>query len=202
MSAGKPGREVEIKLRMHDAAAGVRLLTEAGFRVRHRRLFERNVLYDTGDGSLRRAGRLLRVRQVGEETLLTYKGPGEPGKHKVREEIELELSSAEPFDAILNRLGFAPSFRYEKFRTEFDPPAAGGIAMLDETPIGTFLELEGDPDWIDRTAATLGFSESAYITASYAQLHLDRLSERGEPFTHMLFERPAESSGTHLSFEA
>jgi len=193
MSAGKPGREVEIKLRMRDAAEGARLLAEAGFRVRRRRLLESNVLYDTSDGSLRRVGKLLRVRRVGGETILTYKGPGEPGKHKVREEIELGISSAEPCDAIMKRLGFAPSFRYEKYRTEFDPPGGGGIAMLDETPIGTFLELEGDPDWIDRTAALLGFPESAYITASYARLHLERLSERGEPLTHMLFDKTGGS---------
>ncbi len=43
--------------------------------------------------------------------------------------------------------------------------------MLDETPVGVFLELEGPPEWIDRTAGTLGFSEGDYITLSYLELH-------------------------------
>jgi len=50
--------------------------------------------------------------------------------------------------------------------------------MLDETPLGVFLELEGPARWIDRTARALGFSESDYITDSYAELH--RRSRGGE----------------------
>jgi adenylate cyclase class 2 len=41
---------------------------------------------------------------------------------------------------------------------------------LDETPIGEFLELEGEPGWIDRTARELGFSEADYITDTYGAL--------------------------------
>ena len=58
-------------------------------------------------------------------------------------------------------------FRYEKYRTEFRQPRRAGVAMLDETPVGVYLELEGTPHWIDRTARRLGFQESDYITASY-----------------------------------
>ena len=43
----------------------------------------------------------------------------------------------------------------------------------DETPVGTYVELEGSPAWIDRLAARMGFEESDYITASYARLYLD-----------------------------
>ena len=64
------------------------------------------------------------------------------------------------------------AFRYEKFRTEFQRRGSKGIATLDETPIGTYLELEGDPQWIDRMARTLGYEEKDYITASYARLFL------------------------------
>jgi hypothetical protein len=35
--------------------------------------------------------------------------------------------------------------------------------MLDETPAGVFLELEGPSRWIDRTARRLGFAESDYL---------------------------------------
>jgi adenylate cyclase class 2 len=44
--------------------------------------------------------------------------------------------------------------------------------MLDETPIGNFLEIEGDPAGIDAAAARLGFARSDYITDSYHRLFL------------------------------
>jgi len=44
--------------------------------------------------------------------------------------------------------------------------------MVDETPIGNFLEIEGDPAGIDAVAARLGFARSDYITDSYHRLFL------------------------------
>jgi adenylate cyclase class 2 len=51
--------------------------------------------------------------------------------------------------------------------------------MLDETPVGVYLELEGTPHWIDLTARRLGFQESDYITASYGRVYLDWCAARG-----------------------
>jgi len=165
-------KEVEIKLRLTDAAEGRRRLREAGFRVARRRVFERNVIFDTPSQSLRGRGHLLRLRTAGTRSLVTFKGPAELGKHKIRKEIEFEIEAGAPLAQILEALGYHPVFRYEKYRTEYVQAAgAAGLAMLDETPVGTFLELEGPPRWIDRTARLLGFPESAYITASYAELH-------------------------------
>jgi len=50
--------------------------------------------------------------------------------------------------------------------------------LLDETPIGNFLELEGSPRWIDRTARRLGFSPKDYINRSYGYLYLAWCRER------------------------
>lgn len=183
----KPGskREVEIKLRLADAAEGRRRLRQAGFRVARRRVFERNVIFDTSGQTLRRRGLLLRLRTAGAQSLVTFKGPAEPGKHKIRREIESELRGPEAFAEILECLGYQPAFRYEKYRTEYVEhsrtglrPVGAGRAMLDETPVGTFLELEGPPRWIDHTARRLGFSEADYITASYAELHRDSAPAR------------------------
>jgi len=65
--------------------------------------------------------------------------------------------------------------------------AAGGVATLDDTPIGVFLELEGAPGWIDRTARLLGFAEQDYITASYRSLYVDDCAARGIPPADMIF---------------
>ena len=42
--------------------------------------------------------------------------------------------------------------------------------VVDETPIGDFLEVEGEAEGIHRVAAELGFSRSEYVTDSYVAL--------------------------------
>lgn len=170
--------EVEIKLRLASVAEGRLRLRKAGFRVVKRRVFEQNVIFDVQEQTLRRRGVVLRLRTAGARSLVTFKGPGEPGKHKIRQEIEFELKQggAPRLVQVLEALGYYPAFRYEKYRTEYILPTGAGVApsgraMLDETPVGVFLELEGPPRWIDRTARRLGFREADYITATYAGLH-------------------------------
>jgi adenylate cyclase, class 2 len=174
MKANQP-TETEIKLRAPSTAAAARhLLRAAGFHVHRPRVFEDNMLFDTPGLRLRKTGTLLRVRQAGKDAKLTYKGrPNEGGRHKVREELEVNLPAAGPMQEIIQRLGFRPMFRYQKYRTEYKQHGNSGIATLDETPIGIYLELEGTPAWIDRTARRLGFREQDYITESYGRLYLD-----------------------------
>jgi adenylate cyclase, class 2 len=125
----------------------------------------------------------LRVRERGGETILTYKGPVERDRHKSREELETEAGEAAALLAILAKLGFAPTYRYEKFRTEFAraQDEQHSVATVDETPIGVFCELEGPGDWIDSMASTLGFSEKDYINDSYSQLFRTYCREAGVP---------------------
>lgn len=185
MSRQSSNREVEIKLAVPDAQTGDRILREAGFRVSRPRVFEANTVFDTADGRLRAAATLLRVREVDGHGLLTYKGPAAPGRHKDREELETAFDTPATMAAILERLGFTPAFRYEKYRTEYTDGT--GTATLDETPIGIWLELEGAPEWIDRTAAALGFAEADYITASYLRLHQEHCTRAGLPQCDMVF---------------
>jgi adenylate cyclase class 2 len=181
------GREIEIKLPSSGVEEAERKLRAAGFRIAKERVLEENTLYDTAATELRRSSRLLRLRQIGNTYKLTYKGAPEPGKHKSREEIETDIADGRAFDAILARLGYLQVFRYEKFRTEFQRQGSEGIATLDETPIGTYLELEGDPEWIDNTARTLGYEEKDYITASYARLFFEWRQRTGATLDNMLF---------------
>jgi adenylate cyclase class 2 len=179
--------EIEIKLRVADADTGRKLLEREGFRESKPRVFETNTLYDTADQALRAKGELLRLREVGGMAVLTYKGPSQKGIHKTREEIETAVGSAAQMAAILSRLSFRPTFRYEKYRTEFLSAEGLGTALLDETPIGTFLELEGEGYWIDRVAESLGFSKQDYVTASYGALYLGWCSEQGIEAKEMVF---------------
>ena len=56
-------------------------------------------------------------------------------------------ATARQMDLILRALGYAPSFRYEKFRAEWTD--GKGQVVVDETPIGNFCEIEG-PAPLDR----------------------------------------------------
>ncbi|MGA2113860.1 MAG: class IV adenylate cyclase [Bryobacteraceae bacterium] len=185
MSRGS--QENEIKLAVADLAAVRGLLRQVGFRLAHRRVFEANTVFDTARLTLRRGCRLLRLRQAGRVVTLTFKGRPLPGPHKNREELEIRLPDAARFAEILARLGYQAVFRYEKYRTEFRMEGETGMAMLDETPIGVYLELEGPPAWIDRTARRMGFGMSDYITASYARLYLDWRKQQGLKPGDMVF---------------
>jgi adenylate cyclase class 2 len=136
-------------------------------------VFERNVVLDTRKLTLRHQGELLRVRRSGAITTVTFKGRPVDARHKSREEVELEVTDARAMETIFERLGFHPVFRYEKYRTEYRQDRGAGMAMLDETPVGIYLELEGSPRWVDRMAQHLGFTEKDYILRSYGRLYLD-----------------------------
>ncbi len=181
------GRETEIKLAVPGVRAGRALLRRAGFRTLRRRVFERNVVFDTPGQTLRGSGALLRLREARGRAWLTYKGPSSPGKHKTREELETENADATAAAAVLERVGFRPIFRYEKYRAEYRGAEKGGEATLDETPIGVYLELEGSPRWIDRAARRLGFTEADYVTASYARLYLEWCETKGCEPGNMVF---------------
>ncbi len=178
-------KEVEIKFLVHDVAALERLLRDLGFRQLTPSTHEMNVLYDTPSRRLRRAGELLRLRRYGERWVLTHKAKGEAGRHKSRLEEETQVSDGEQMAAILTALGFVPSFRYEKFRSEWSD--GKGHVVIDCTPIGQVAEIEGEPDWIDATAAALKIGREAYITSNYAQMFAEWKQRTGSPAEEMTF---------------
>lgn len=181
-------RETEIKLELTNGLAEILTRLEGlGFQIAAERVFESNVVLDTPDQNLRSHSELLRIRRVGRRGILTYKGVPDEGKHKSREEIEVSVPDPDNLELIFLRLGYAPSFRYEKYRTEYQRAGEPGIVTVDETPIGKFLELEGDPAWIDKTAALLGFSEMQFITKSYGRLYQDFRAATGTDAPDMVF---------------
>src|SRR6266436_9715092 len=180
------------------------------------RVHEWNVIFDTPEGGLAKHGQLLRIRTETPaseskqskpasrlRTLLTFKRPFMDGssfsgssqgnhRHKVREEFELEVTDASVLTKIFEGLGMRGWFRYEKYRTAFRLPAAsawakGLLIELDETPIGTFVELEGPPQAIDQAAQELGFAQRDYIVRNYLALYVEECRRLGQEPRDMVF---------------
>ncbi|WP_420237382.1 class IV adenylate cyclase [Telmatobacter bradus] len=164
--------ETEIKFRVADVATLNQHLEGAGFQLVTPRAFESNVLYDTPDRNLRAHTEILRIRSYAGRWTVTHKrlpdvGPGED-RHKHRIETETTVGDGSTLAEIFRSLGLTEAFRYEKYRTEWQ--FEGGHCVIDETPIGNYAELEGEPDWIDSAAPLLGLSPADYITLSYGRL--------------------------------
>jgi adenylate cyclase, class 2 len=182
---GSPN-EIEIKFRFEDVHALSRRLRTAGFRLLTSRTHEMNTLYDLPGQLLRKRGELLRLRKYGAEWLLTHKAKGKIGRHKTRIENQTKVADGAKMDAILRALGFAPTFRYEKFRAEWSD--GKGHVVVDETPIGNFGEIEGPSRWIDRTALVLQITPEDYITATYADLFFQWKRRIASPAAEMTFK--------------
>ena len=179
------GLEVEIKFKIEDLKALTRKLRTSGFRLLTRRTHEMNTLYDLPGQPLRGKGEVLRIRKYGDRWTVTFKAKGKAGRHKSRKEIETRVEDGQALAEILEALDFAPSFSYEKFRTEWSD--GQGHVVVDETPIGNFGEIEGPSRWIDAVARSLGISSDQYITDSYAVLFLKWKQQTGSRAQDMLF---------------
>ncbi len=189
-------REIEIKFRIDNLPALTRALKFAGFKRVTPSTHEMNSLYDLHGQKLRKRGELLRLRKYGETWVLTHKAKGSAGRHKVRVELETRVENGEQMDAILCALGFAPMFRYEKYRAEWSDGT--GHVVLDETPIGNFGEIEGPPRWIDRTARALGVARTDYITQTYAPMFFEWKRRTGSKATEMTFRAVGKKSDLKL----
>jgi adenylate cyclase, class 2 len=115
------------------------------------------------------------------------------GSHKVRDEIEAQVTESGNLIKIFEGLGMRGWFRYEKYRTTYQLPAAkswarGLLIEIDETPIGTFVELEGPPAAIDRAATELGYSKRDYIVTNYLALYAEDCRRKGQQPQNMLFQ--------------
>jgi adenylate cyclase, class 2 len=198
----KTKSEIEIKLRIKDIPEILRKIKSLSAQSQTR-VQEQNTLYDTPQSDLRRRDMLLRLRietpaphnarsTPRERVILTSKAPPhqpptkKPPRYKIRAEREqVTAHSSRHWATALTALGFRPAFRYDKFRTTFRLPNLH--LDLDETPAGTFLELEGEPRVIDQAAKALGFSEQAYLRASYWDLYVADCRCRGIAPKNMLF---------------
>jgi adenylate cyclase class 2 len=182
--------EIELKFPVADVRALRAAAVALGFELITERTFESNTLYDTADRQLRAQRQILRLRQYGRRWTVTHKRQSAAGdgdlRYKTRIETESQVEDGEALAEIFTQLGYAPVFRYEKFRTEWS--AGAGHLVVDETPIGVWAELEGAPEWIDAMLAGLAVAAETCSTDSYGKLFLRWKDETGSPAENLTFE--------------
>jgi adenylate cyclase, class 2 len=176
--------EREVKLRFDSPEEARAAIVAAGATPLRCRRLQEDVLLDTEDESLRRRRCVLRIRTEAGKSLLTFKGPVQPGLMKVRDESETVVADGEVLRHVLEELGLHVWFRYEKYREEY---AAEDVTVaLDETPVGTFVEIEGGEQGILSMTTALGRTPADFILDSYRGLFIKHREKFGLD-VHMVF---------------
>ena len=191
--------EREVKLLFSTAAAAREAVVAAGAVAARERRLQDDALFDLPDETLRRKGCVVRIRverwHDGQETTtLTVKGPVQVSRMKLRDEHETRVDNGDALIRAFDALGMHAWFRYQKYREELSSP--GVVIAIDETPVGTYVELEGDEDAILTMTTALGRSPSDFIVDSYYRLFLKRREEFGLTGPYMLFSASAEASAS------
>lgn len=165
--------EIEVKFALDDPVAVRNRLLQLGA-VSQGRCIENNLRLDDADHNLTSKHVVLRLRQIdgpdGSSTRLTVKSPAASSDASMsfRNEAETGIDDGAAMLKALAMLGYIPYWRYEKRRETFTWNDTE--AVIDELPIGWFLEIEGAPQGIRALAEQLGLDMADGITASYARI--------------------------------
>jgi adenylate cyclase class 2 len=181
--------EREIKLPFSDPAEARAAVLGAGATLLRGRRLQEDCLLDTADEILHCRRCVLRVRMECGKSFVTFKGPAQPASMKVREELETMVNDGELLLRVFEEIGFRVWFRYQKYREEYTHEDV--IIAIDETPVGTFIEIEGSERGITRMAEALVRTPADYITDSYHSLYARYCRQHGVAETDMLFEETA-----------
>jgi adenylate cyclase class 2 len=190
--------EIELKFPVTDPETLQTRLPSLGFHLVTPRTFEHNTLYDTPARDLRGRRQVLRIRNYGSLCTVTHKrqpdqqDPVDTTRYKIRIETETIVAEPAALAEIFQQLGYAPTFVYEKFRTEWSHSISPDSSIdahlvIDETPIGTWAELEGPTAWIDQTLADLAIDPATCLTDSYGKLFLNWKQRTASPVENLTF---------------
>lgn len=161
--------EIEIKLLVEDLTDVQQRLKSVGARMTKPRIFERNIRYEDADHTLTSQGKLVRLR-VDDRVRLTYKEPAPQVDELAATRLELEVvvDNFETMELILGRMGYHPYLVYEKYRTTYE--LFDAEIVLDKLPYGNFVEIEGDPQAIQRVMDALHLKDARPFKTNYITL--------------------------------
>jgi adenylate cyclase class 2 len=178
-------RETEVKFYVRKLPAIEKQLRQFGAVCIEPRQHEVNYRFDTPNGELKNTQRVLRLRQC-RDTILTFKGPSESRDGVFsRQEIEVKVDDLGQMRLVLEALGYAVIFIYEKYRTVYD--LDGLHAMLDELPFGNFVEIEGEAVEIRSLSDRLGLVWKRAVPTGYAVLFETARASFELPFRDLTF---------------
>ena len=145
----------------------------------------------------------LRLRRIGDENRITYKGPRREGPTKTRTEIEIAVGAgADAFQQLARLfeiLGFHPVATVRKSRTTFhlvDLPHRMEVSLDHAEGLGDFAEIEilaaGESDLPAAQAAVLALAAELGLTEVEPRSYLRMLLEtcRKRPSTSPADDRP------------
>ncbi len=157
--------ETEIKIKINNIDYIKNKVIEMRAELFKKRALQEDEYFDKKE-SLKKADQLLRLR---DNSIISWKGPGQKGqKMKIREEIEVMVDNGAYLKQILEKLGYMPTMRREKYRESYIFHLTK--ICIDETPMGNFLEIEGSKEGILDVAKRFGFIEKDFIKRSYPAL--------------------------------
>lgn len=110
--------EIEIKAHCVDHLSVINRLISMGGKF-IRRTDERDIYFNHPSRNFIETDEALRIRKSGDNIILTYKGPKQPGKVKTRIEEEVTISDYNRMHEILIRLGFRPVREVKKSRDTY-----------------------------------------------------------------------------------
>jgi adenylate cyclase class 2 len=177
--------EREVKLRFDSPEQARSAILAAGATPLRCRRLQEDALLDTDDELLRRRRCVLRIRTESGKSLMTYKGPVQPSRVKLRPEHETIIGDGEVMLRVFEELGLHVWFRYEKYREEYS--AEDVRIAIDETPIGTFVEIEGGEQGILTWTEAIGRTPADFVLDSYRGLFIKYRDEFGFAGTDMVF---------------
>ena len=130
-------------------------------------VFEVN--YQHRGGEMDERGATLRLRKIGDYTVLTYKEKVKTengAKHKI--EYETNVSDVEAAENIIDRLGYRLTAVYEKRRKywQYDDVEV----VIDELPFGLYMEIEGTEEAIAKAEKKLGLKPLEHEPRGYPRL--------------------------------
>jgi len=169
-----PKRLDEITDRLHDLKAQFR-----------KEVFEVN--YQHRGGEMDERGATLRLRKIGDFTVLTYKEKikTEDGT-KQRVEYETSVADVDAMEKIIERLGYRLTAVYEKRRKYWQLGAVE--VVLDELPFGHYMELEGTIEDIEKVEGLLGLKEVEREPRGYPRLTI-KYGKSADGVAEAKFER-------------
>ncbi len=180
-------QEKEIKLCIRDLPALEARLRISGADLVRERTLESNFRLDTPEKSLKKGGRLLRIRKD-DKVWVAYKDRGHVEEGVVtRREIEFVASDLETVMQFFKALGYGVVAFYEKYRTVYH---FGDVEVaLDELPYGDFMEIEAPNNiLIEGVVQMLGLDWSKRINTNYLGLLENAKKSAGLTFKELTFE--------------